>query len=339
MKKLGFRTVESITQGAEYVEEKSDGRIIFSRFSKQERDTLSYGRDNSFSTAGIRLIFETDSTLLKINTDVKNSNPHGRNFYSFDVYCNNVSIGHIKNFNRGPIYPYKKYALSERHKTFKLPSGIKTVTVYFPWSVQGIIKSIEVDSMAFVRPILKKRKMLMYGDSITQGYDAAFPSHSYASELTDLLGSETVNKGIGGSVFMPKLVKTKGKNPPDIITVAYGTNDWNGSNIADFKSRCLCFFEGLVTNYPNVPIFAITPIWRADCTEKRKFGSFSQVSDIIKEVCRLYKSISFINGIDFLPKNTAYFRDSYLHPNDDGFSFYTKALSREIERYFNNKTV
>ena len=63
--KLSYETICSLTQGTSYTE-KLDNKIMFSRFSKHERSILTYGQDNSFSTAGIRLEFETDSRLLKI---------------------------------------------------------------------------------------------------------------------------------------------------------------------------------------------------------------------------------------------------------------------------------
>ena len=68
--------------------------------------------------------------------------------------------------------------------------------------------------------------------------------------------------------------------------------------------------------------------------EKQKFGDFFQVAEIIKEIALKCKNVIFINGTNFIPQNKAYFRDSYLHPNDDGFSFYTQSLIKEIEKYF-----
>ena len=56
MKSLNFDTLKSLAFGIEYAENQK-GQIIFSRFSKSERESLSYGRDNSFATAGIRLEF------------------------------------------------------------------------------------------------------------------------------------------------------------------------------------------------------------------------------------------------------------------------------------------
>ena len=87
---------------------------MFSRFSQKERNALSYGTDKSYTTAGVRLEFETDSVQLRIEVCAKDTIPYGRNFYAFDVYCNGEMIGQIKNFNKEPVYPYKKYSTGER---------------------------------------------------------------------------------------------------------------------------------------------------------------------------------------------------------------------------------
>ena len=315
--KLSYDTICALAHGVEYIE-KENGKIVFSRFSKQERECMSYGKDNSFSTAGVRLEFETDCTYLKISVCNEHSNPHNRNFYSYDIYCNDNMIGQIKNYNVEPSYPYKKYS-------------IKKICVYVPWSLKGMIKEIEINDGAIIKPRIKAKKMIMYGDSITQGYDSKCPSLSYASKLADMLNANAINKGIGGSVFMPMLTKIKDDFPPDLITVAYGTNDWNGSDFTGFNLRCASFFENLLKNYPETPIYLIAPVWRADSGEQRKFGDFSQMAQTYLELSNKYKNIHFINGIDFIPHNKKYYRDGYLHPNDKGFGFYSRSLAEHFK--------
>ncbi len=324
--KLTYDDIRSFAFCVEYTEER-DGTVIFSRFTKQQRNALTYGFGKSFLTAGVRLEFETDSSKLKIETSVDDSNYEKRTFYSFDIFCNGLEIGHIKNFNKEPVYPYKKYFNKDKSKTIRLPHGLNRICIYFPWSVQGMIRGIYIDDGAVMQPVIKKKKIIMFGDSITQGYDAAYPSNSYASRLADLLDADVINKGIGGSVFIPKLAKERENFIPDIITVAYGTNDWNGSEFDDFKNRCNLFYGNLADNYPDTPIYAISPIWRFDAEEPRPIGSFGDVSTIIKETADKYDNITFIDGMNFIPKSRKYYRDSYLHPNDIGFNFYIKALS------------
>ena len=112
--KLDFDTMKLLTFGTEYIA-KIDGKAVFSRFTQEERSILSYGVDNSFATAGVRMEFETDSKVLKISVETKQVNKHGRSFYSFDVCCNNELVGQLKNFNDELIYRYKDYPLILNH--------------------------------------------------------------------------------------------------------------------------------------------------------------------------------------------------------------------------------
>ena len=98
----------------------------------------------------------------------------------------------------------------------------------------------------------------------------------------------------------------------------------------DFKKRSYVFFENLVSNYPNVPIFVIAPIWRADHNEKHKLGSFSTIANTLKQISNDCKDLYFIDGIDFIPKDRTYYRDGYLHPNENGFKLYADALLNEL---------
>lgn len=173
--------------------------------------------------------------------------------------------------------------------------------------------------------------MLIYGDSITHGYDVLRPSVHYTARLAEMLGAEGFNKAIGGEKFFPRLAELKDDFTPEYITVAYGTNDWRWHDRDTFNKNCLDFFTALTKNYPDSKIFAITPIWRKDCEVKTAFGAFGDAEkDIIKSV-ESFKNVTVISGSDLVPKDEKYYADFRLHPNDEGFGFYHKNLSLKIK--------
>ena len=175
-----------------------------------------------------------------------------------------------------------------------------------------------------------KKKLLALGDSITQGYDAQRPSSRYTARLAEMLDAEEINKGIGGEIFFPELAKTREASTPDYITVAYGTNDWSKTEEADFPERCRAFYEALSRNYPDAKTFAITPIWRKDCTEATAFGSFENVEENIRNIVENFENITCVCGYVFVPQDEKYFADLRLHPNDAGFTHYADALYRKM---------
>lgn len=256
-----------------------------------------------------------------------------RQYFSIDVMVNGVPLGYLDNFsdiNVPQAYTMIQCPQGEFSKRFVLGGGDKRVCVYLPWSMIVEIQEISLDDHAWIKPIKFANKLLAFGDSITQGYDALRPSNRYAAKLAEVLDAEEVNKGIGAERFFPALAETREPFEPDYITVAYGTNDWNGSGEEEFKEKCQAFYATLSRNYPNSRIFAITPIWRKDYMGERKFGSFHKVSEEIENIVKEFENITCIHGFGFVPQDENYFADLRLHPNDDGFEEYFQSLSREI---------
>ena len=191
--------------------------------------------------------------------------------------------------------------------------------------VRGVVELLQ--DGATVHPVKKTRKMLAFGDSITQGYDAIYPSRSYQNRLSDLLDASCINKGIGGERFFPALLDGELDLQPDLITVAYGTNDWSKRDPVTFENNCRGFFEKLTARYPDAKIIAITPIWRADNTKQTPFGApLSEAVKRITDICAEFPRIAVIHGGSFTPRLGEFYADAYLHPNDMGFAFYAENL-------------
>lgn len=228
------------------------------------------------------------------------------------------------------MYPKGEFPLGDFEKEWQLGTGEKTVSLYFPWSVNAVVREICLDNGSFIVPVKTECKLLSFGDSITHGYDALYPSNKYVSLLADYLNAEEYNKGIGGDMFFPPLASAKEDFSPDYITVAYGTNDWNNCTKEVFVERCSKFFDNLSRTYRNSKIFAISPIWRKDCDSIKKFGKFEDVNEIIKETVLKYENIFFVSGADIMPHDENLLSDGCVHPNDDGFIVYFKNLIKRL---------
>ena len=333
--KLNYETVKKITCGAVRITE--DDGFRFYRFTEEQEENYrkyrSWFVEKTFSTPGVCLNFNTNSRNLYINVDIRPSTT--RSCFAFDIFCDGKMIDCICNFNENDIPSEQEGALGEHSKNISLGEGDKTVKIVFPWSVASVIKEISLDDDAYVMSAKKDKKIIMYGDSITHGYDALHPSNTYAYRFSEMINAEMYNKAIGGEVFAPEVSEHADKFTPDYITVAYGTNDWNANTEYNaFKGHSRKFFDNLTRNYPNTPIFAITPIWRKEANEQRKMGSFDNVKKQIFDIAADYDNIIPVCGYDFVPKSEEYFSDKHLHPNDYGFSYYAKSLYDAVrEKY------
>ncbi len=337
---LNFEQIKSITTGAVKVSEK-DGKFSFSRFTDEQirlYDRVCHEKNNSLNTrcraaAGIRLRFKTNSQKLKMTVEV--SKCTSRTYFSFDVVVNGKAVGYLENIseiNIPQVYTDAEIPRGPFGKEFALGDGDKEVSVYLPWSVCPVLKEVSLDDGAYVIPVKPPKKLLAFGDSITQGYDALRSSMRYTSLLADKLQAEEFNKGIGGEIFFPELAQTKDDISPDYITVAYGTNDWGKKTEEDFKVRCREFYVALSDRYPQAKIFAITPIWRKDYQGERAFGAFELVERGIRAAVANLPNVRVLSGFDLVPKDEKYFADLRLHPNDEGFAHYAENLYNEIEK-------
>ena len=129
---------------------------------------------------------------------------------------------------------------------------------------------------------------------------------------------------------MPQLSGIPDGLTPDLVTVAYGTNDWNCVTKDVFKANAEGFFKNLVKKYRDTPIIAFSPIWRKDCDREMQFGKFNEVEEAIKEVCESFESVRVVSGIDLVEHREELFGDLNLHPNDNGFECYFKNIIKNL---------
>ena len=332
---LSFEQMKAATCGAIYFTEEPDG-IIFHRFTPeqfamyQKRDEALFQK--SKTSAGVRLCFKTDSRSLCLKTTVKDA--RSRTYFAFEVFADDTPVGCLDNYSdRENLDDYSNtiFPCGTFEKTFDLGEGIKTVTVHLPWNKITKIHQLALDDGAIFEPVKRSKKLLAFGDSITYGFDALLPSRRYISRLSDAMGAEEFNKGIGGERFCPDLAALRDNFTPDYIVVGYGTNDWAISPKETFYSDCNAFFAQLAKNYPGVPVFAITPIWRANFNRDSAFDSFFEIEAGIRDATAPYPNVTVINGYDLIPHDPGYYVADGLHPKMQGFDHYFANLWKKIE--------
>ena len=332
---LNSEQIESISCGTVKVF-KSDKYTRLYRFTNEQIAMFLEYNDGEFSekthsSAGARLAFTTDSKTLKLKGNI--SLAGARYYYAIDLAVNGEHVDSIANFvgSENNDYFWKKFPIGEFEKVFQLGDGEKQVEVYLPFSVRTDIEEISIDDGAFIKPLKAKHKGLLFGDSITQGYDGLHPINHFAVKLSKLLDVDFVNKAIAGEVFNPRLAKLKDDIEPDYVVVVYGTNDWSRTpSFEEFKDNCTGFYQNIRSNYPKAKIFALSPIWRANLNDEKAF-EFKKVHQTIQEVVATLGNAVYIDGFNLVPHQEELFADSYLHPNDSGFKYYAENLCKQIK--------
>ena len=324
---LTLEQIRAIAQGALSVVQNAQGQFEFRRFTAYQQSCYDAVEaafaEPAHATSGVRLAFMTDSAEFSFDYRVKSVT--GRRFYYFDVFVDGVMVEH---------FGHEGLCEATSAANIKLPEGTHRVEVYFPCLFDTLVCNVTLDDGAMLAPVKKPRRMLCYGDSITQGYDAVYPSQTYANLIADKLGCEMINQGVGGEIFRPELIDPDMGFDPDIITVAYGTEDWSGLSRDAMVENANGFFAKLRATYPAARIFAITPIWRADDARVTAVGSFAEGAEIVRNAAAAQQGVIIVDGARMIPHMPEVLADGKMNPSDFGFKFYANALHKAMRPYF-----
>ena len=304
-----------------------NGSLLFHRFTEQQREVYALeSQDWTIKTpcsASATFDFITDSDSIALKFDLYPGS--SQRLASFDLYIDGVFYAN-----------HYSDDLSLKLAGFSLPEGQHQVTVYFPWSAQTIVNEVHLSDGASIIPVEKNLKMLCFGDSITQGYITKFPSLSYVNQAARALNAEVVNQGIGGYYFNEATIDDSiCSYQPDIITVAYGTNDYSRYETAqDYAEHTGRYIQKMGQLFPDTPIVGILPPYRNDENHKaRKLYRTYSLDDARKILRDHYLALPNGHvveetGIPHLPQ---FFAADYLHPNALGFTIMTQAIVRKLQ--------
>ena len=329
--KISNEALKKLIHGAvDFTEQ--NGALMFRRYPEaqaQQYLEVIHSEDyykKTFATAGMRLAFRTDASAFSVR--YRGRQASSRKVCLFDLYVNGALME-----NAGTEEAETNF---EGRLSFAFPAGEKEVVLYLPNLYGALLFEAELADATFVEPLPKARKLLCYGDSITQGYTTRYPSLSYANRMADLLEAEVVNKGIGGDIFNPALLEVDDGYRPDIVTVAYGTNDWSRLNKNDWSQAAkeeyeynhTAFIRKLAEKYAESKIFLFTPIWRGNADE-----SFYAHCERLRSFAEQIENVTVIDGLSLIAHEPGFFMPDLLHPNDLGHVTYGDAAAKEIKKH------
>lgn len=286
-------------------------------------ETDAYAK-RSLCLSGICLDFLTDSSFLRFTYAVREI---VRNNLYFDLF---VDGNWVDSQGEGPVR-------NERNEFYyEIPNAsdgkMRRITVYLPQNVEIALTNFKLSSEAKIEEApTASRNLLCLGDSITQGMDAVHPASTYPVLLSRALNMNLLNQGVGGYYFEADSLQGGIPYQPDLITIAYGTNDWSRfETLAEFRHHCANYISAVTALYPGTRMLVLTPIWRKDHDEQRAIGAFHLIEDTIRDVCSDFSETEVIDGMELVPHRSAFFGDGKVHPNDEGFVHYAMNLMRYI---------
>ena len=291
----------------------SDGYTSFSRYSEEQREYLRF---NDFFF--VRTTFDGSITLEFITESEK---------FGFDYKILGVSSKDTFDlYENEKLTAQKKVAELEAQGKieFTLSKGEKKATLYFPIDADIAVKNFYSDAPC--HSVTKGEKVLFIGDSITQGYGTFETGKTFVNAANRILNYELLNQSVGGYYFDKDSLLPLKKFKPEKVIVAMGTNlcYWH-----DKEKYISGFFEKLPYVYGDVPVLAITPLWRAD--QPDAFNKVCEVCALIEKYAASLQNVHVIHGDTLVPHEEKYFFDK-LHPNAAGGELYGKNLAEIIKK-------
>jgi hypothetical protein len=127
------------------------------------------------------------------------------------------------------------------------------------------------------------RRILVLGDSISQGFLAGSPINAWPSVVSRRLGAELVNQGLGAQVFQPSsLAGLSELEAPDLVFIAYGENYRYGRCSASQVGREISEYLRLVGElFQKASIVVLLPA--EDGREAAPGSCYGQVRSLIEE--------------------------------------------------------
>ena len=310
-----------------------DGVIKMRRFTDKQMEhfdeTLNYINKpkKCRASSGMNIDFYTDSTAVKLDLNCYVASSQAACYV--DIYVDGIMKGH---------FGYNAKEDGKISAELELGAGKKRVTIWLPCLFDVNIVDFSLDEGACFEPAKKDCNIMFLGDSITQGYTSEFSSLTYTNIITRHLNAHCINHGIGAAVFDASDLDTDFPFRPDIIFVAYGTNDWYHSADKDLAINADAFYQKLCKLFPQAKIYAILPIWRANIARVSEIAtmSFDEMHTVLADICNKY-NVDVIDGRELTPHCAKFFRPDGTHPNEMGFLQYGENLYRAIRKETKNE--
>ena len=325
--KLTLSEIRSVTVGALRVWQEDDG-IHFSKFTEKQVSAWDHEPDKDLgprarTTSGVRLDFHTDAKALRyaFACDTKT-----------EVYVDGLFRGQIETKSYREAGKWIEMPLCD---PLGAPLAACRVTLVFPSHDIGVLEGVELVDATYIKPHEFDCKMLFIGDSITQGWAALTDSFSYAWRVTRQFNANSIIQGVGGAYFLEEAFDHIDFDP-DIVVVAYGTNDWGHyKTLAELHEHAGGFLELIANEYKGKKIFCISPIWRdLSYTDpaKKPMGKFWECrAAVIEEIEK--RGLIHVDGLSLVPPLNEFYHDQYLHPNNEGFSHYAENLVIAMKKH------
>lgn len=286
------------------------------------------------NSAGLVISFKTKSSRIAAQWCVTNSKP-GNNMTpiankGLDLYIKQGGNWKFAGVGR-PNDVCNEYVLVQN-----MDNTEKECLLYLPLYDELKNLKIGVDSgyqvLSGINPF--KRKVVIYGSSITQGASASRPGMAYPARLSRDMGINFINLGLSGNGKMEKEVADM---LATIEADAFVLDCFANPSPEQITQRTAYLVKAIRAKHPNVPIIIIQSVIReaGNFDQKVRENVRMQNENALREYQKLkqegVKNLHIIKGDVLLGQDHEGTTDG-VHPNDLGFDRMFQIIKPEMIR-------
>lgn len=223
-----------------------------------------------------------------------------------------------------------------------MEKGDKKFMLYLPTynEVNSLAIGVERGSTIQSLPNVFKKRIAVYGSSVTQGASASRSGLAYPAMLSRHLGYDFMNIGMSGSAKMEPAVVAMIN---DVEADAYLLDCIPNASVQQIKDRTLPMVLAIQKAHPGKPIILLNSITREQGFVDQKMGNMvlaqNKAVDSIAHILikNHTKDFYFIDVHEFFGTDHEASTD-YAHPNDVGFYRFVQniepIIANILKKYF-----
>lgn len=244
---------------------------------------------------------------------------------SFDV-CEN---GKLTESVRGK--DYKKY--EDGLLTYQMTEPGR-FTIWFPsYSVMGIA---EIEADGPFEPAPQGAKVLVHGDSVTQGAFTENVSESFINTVARTLNWDILNQACSGYTFK-RYPRGTFEYDPEYILVYYGYNDFSQGD--DVQAECAKFLQELKDQYPQAKVIVISPAVKRFVKGEKEVTMMARLNSAgvsYWSCCEAMEQQAAALGYPFLKeyslkRDPGLFQSDGIHPNTEGNALLGQDIAEQLK--------
>lgn len=168
-----------------------------------------------------------------------------------------------------------------------------------------------------------REQLLVIGDSIVQGFVTGDPALAWPSLLSEQLGLDLVNQGLGGQIFQPgTLFGLASLVNPSVVVVALGENyRYEPCRHRPTARDIRTYLMEVTRLWPEVPTYVCTPLWHDEqAWPSHRMSCWQRVPSMIEANVAVHDQMVPVDGLRLIDHDPSVLADGYEHPSAEGAS-------------------